>query len=242
MSRSTSITFHRSAGTTLLAAALLLAGCSAAAPAASLTQTASPSAATATPMALAATAPALTEPATEAAPAATDPAPAANTLPAPDCSAGLTPAQTEGPYYTADTPEDAALAEGAAGTPIVVTGYVLTADCRPIANAWLDFWQADDAGVYDNQGYTLRGHQLTDAAGRYTLETILPGVYPGRTRHIHVKVRAPNSAAALTTQLYFPEAEALNQADGLYDARLLVTWAETAAGRVAVYNFALDVQ
>ncbi len=39
--------------------------------------------------------------------------------------------------------------------------------------------------------------------GRYTLETIVPGEYPGRTQHIHVKVQAPNGPI-LTTQIYFP--------------------------------------
>lgn len=171
------------------------------------------------------------------------PAPsAAFDLPAPDCSQGPTPAQIEGPYYKADTPEEAVLDAGLPGTPITVTGYVLTADCRPVAGAWLDFWQADDAGAYDNAGYTLRGHQFTDAAGRYTLETVLPGLYPGRTRHIHVKVEAPNSASVLTTQLYFPEEAQRNQADNIYDARLLVTWLPAGAEKTAVFNFILAGQ
>ncbi len=89
------------------------------------------------------------------------------------------------------------------GTKIIVTGYVLTTDCEPIANAWLDFWQADDQGAYDNAGYRLRGHLFADETGRYTLETIVPGEYPGRTPHIHVKVQAPNGQI-LTSQIYFP--------------------------------------
>ena len=126
-----------------------------------------------------------------------------------------------------------------AGTRMIVTGYVLTRDCKPIAGAWLDFWQADDQGEYDNTGYTLRGHQFTDAIGRYTLATILPGLYPGRTRHIHVKVQAPNQPA-LTTQLYFPE-EQQNNADSIYNPKLLVTWQDTPNGTIALYSFVLDV-
>ena len=58
------------------------------------------------------------------------------------------------------------------GTRLLITGSVVNTDCRPIAGAWLDFWQgADDAGRYDNDGYTLRGHQYTDEHGRFTLET-----------------------------------------------------------------------
>ena len=99
----------------------------------------------------------------------------------PDCSNGITPSQTEGPYYKANTPERASLIEpGMAGARIIVAGYILTRDCKPIAGAWLDFWQANDTGEYDNSGYTLRGHQYTDNKGRYYLETIMPGLYASR--------------------------------------------------------------
>jgi len=165
---------------------------------------------------------------------------AANT-PSPDCTKGTTPSQTEGPYYKANTPERASLVgPGMAGTRVVLTGSVLTRDCRPIADALLDFWQANDKGEYDNNGYTLRGHQFSDANGHYTLETILPGLYPGRTRHIHVKVQAPNQPV-LTTQLYFPE-EKQNSADSIYDSRLLVTWQAPSNEKVALYNFVLSTK
>lgn len=84
----------------------------------------------------------------------------------------------------------------------------------------LDFWQADAGGAYDNDGFRLRGHQLTDARGRYRLETVVPGLYPGRTRHVHVKVKAPGRPL-LTTQLYFPGVAA-NADDPIFDRRLLV--------------------
>ena len=84
------------------------------------------------------------------------------------------------------------------GTRIVVEGSVLTTDCRPMPQALVDFWQADDRGQYDNAGYRLRGHQFTDDTGHYRLETIVPGLYPGRTRHIHVKVQAPNQPVLTT--------------------------------------------
>jgi protocatechuate 3,4-dioxygenase beta subunit len=93
-----------------------------------------------------------------------------------------------------------------------------------MAGALLDFWQCDAKGEYDNRGNTLRGHQFTDAQGRYSLETILPGVYPGRTRHIHVKVQAPNQPI-LTTQLYFPN-EPQNAQDFLYQPELLIALAD----------------
>jgi len=126
-------------------------------------------------------------------------------LPAPTC-AGLTQSQTEGPYYKPDTPErNSLLEEGMQGTRLVLVGYVLDQNCQPLSSAWLDFWQADAAGEYDNTGYRLRGHQFTDEQGRYYLETLLPGLYSSRPiEHIHVKVR-PEGGQEVTTQLYFPQ-------------------------------------
>jgi hypothetical protein len=126
-------------------------------------------------------------------------------LPAPTC-AGLTQSQTEGPYYKPDTPErNSLLEEGMQGTRLILVGYVLDQNCQPLPDAWLDLWQADAAGEYDNTGYRLRGHQFTDEQGRYYLETILPGLYASRPiEHIHVKVR-PEGGQEVTTQLYFPQ-------------------------------------
>jgi len=126
-------------------------------------------------------------------------------LPAPTCSA-LTQQQTEGPYYIPNAPEKhSLLEEGMTGTRLILVGYVLDQNCQPLPNAWLDFWQADANGEYDNVGYRLRGHQFTDAQGRYYLETILPGLYSSRPiEHIHVKVK-PEGGAEVTSQLYFPQ-------------------------------------
>ena len=151
-----------------------------------------------------------------------------------------TPAQTEGPYYTPNTPERASLLEpGMAGTKLVLTGAVLATNCAPVARALLDFWQADDQGQYDNAGYRLRGHQFTDDQGRYRLETVVPGLYPGRTRHIHVKVQAPNRPV-LTTQLYFP-GEPRNRTDGIFNEDLLMAVQDAADGKAASFNFVLNL-
>jgi protocatechuate 3,4-dioxygenase beta subunit len=147
-----------------------------------------------------------------------------------------TPAQTEGPYFKPSSPLRRSLLEsGLTGTRLMITGQVLTTACTPVATALLDFWQADNAGAYDNTGYRLRGHQFTDSNGRFTLETIVPGLYPGRTRHIHVKVQPPNGSI-LTTQLYFP-GEARNASDGIYSAELLMTVVDGANGKEATFNF-----
>ena len=115
-----------------------------------------------------------------------------------------TQAQTEGPYFKPSSPERANLVEqGMKGERISLVGFVLDRRCRPLPHVLLDLWHADAAGYYDNQGFRLRGHQFTDAQGRYAFETIVPGLYPGRTRHFHLKVQAPDQDI-LTTQLYFP--------------------------------------
>ena len=160
--------------------------------------------------------------------------------PTPSCAEkdDATPSQMEGPYYKRNSPQRTSLLEpGITGTTIVVTGSVLSRDCQPIARALVDFWQADALGVYDNTGSKLRGHQFTDAAGHYALETVVPGLYPGRTRHLHVKVQAPNQPV-LTTQLYFP-GEPSNATDGLFNPHLLMTVQDINNGQAATFHFVL---
>ena len=149
-------------------------------------------------------------------------------IPAPTCSA-LTQQQTEGPYYIPNSPEKhSLLEEGLTGTRLILVGYVLDQNCLPSPNAWLDFWQADANGEYDNAGYRLRGHQFTDAQGRYYLETVLPGLYSSRPiEHIHVKVM-PEGGAEVTSQLYFPQ----RPMDGL-----TVTIEERGDYLVGYFNF-----
>ncbi len=159
----------------------------------------------------------------------------------PACSGTPTPSQTEGPYYKAGSPERTSLREpGLVGTPLTITGYVFSTACQPIAHAWLDFWQADGNGNYDNAGFKLRGHQFTDKQGRYQLETIVPGEYPGRTRHIHVKVQAPGQPV-LTTQLYFP-GEPRNTSDSIFSPELLMQVQNTSNGQLATFDFVLSLQ
>lgn len=151
-----------------------------------------------------------------------------------------TPAQTEGPYFTPDSPLRRSIAPAQApGTRLTLTGRVLTTGGRPIARALLDFWQADARGVYDNVGYRFRGHVFTDARGRYTLLTVVPGLYSGRTRHIHVKAQAPRRSV-LTTQLYFP-GEPRNGSDGIFHPDLVVRgWRRVGGRRTARFDFVLD--
>jgi protocatechuate 3,4-dioxygenase beta subunit len=156
----------------------------------------------------------------------------------PACQDGdeATLSQTEGPYFKPSSPERIELLEtGMAGQPIELVGFVLTRGCKPLAGALLDFWQADDKGRYDNSSFRLRGHQFTDAEGRYRLRSVVPGIYPGRTRHIHVKVQ-PRGGRVLTTQLYFP-GEAQNRSDGLFRKELLMRTAKNAGSLAGRFDF-----
>lgn len=145
-----------------------------------------------------------------------------------------TPAMTEGPFYPdrlpADRDADLARVAGRSGTAegrlLYVTGRVLDARGRPVANAGIELWQANAHGRYihsadteasgaldpDFQGYAALA---TDAEGRYRIRTVLPGPYPGRTRHIHFNFAGGRTK--LTTQMFF-EGERGNERDGVYRA------------------------
>ena len=172
----------------------------------------------------------------------TEPTATPSLAPTPECDddgLAATLPQTAGPFYTPESPERRSLLEpGMPGSRLIVSGYVYGTDCQPIPEALLDFCQADDAGVYDNQGYRLRGHQFTDDDGGFTLETIVPGLYPGRTRHIHVMAQAPNQPV-LTTQLYFPE-EPANASDGIFNPALVMDVQDADDGEVAFFTFVLS--
>jgi protocatechuate 3,4-dioxygenase beta subunit len=143
-----------------------------------------------------------------------------------------TPAQMEGPYYPAAIPADAdadllrvaGQAAPARGIPMLLTGLVRGPDGAAIPGARVEIWQADAAGIYlhprdprlpeRDAGFQGYGRAVADGAGRYAFRTIRPGLYPGRTPHIHLRAQAP-SGAPLTTQVYFP-GEARNDTDGLF--------------------------
>lgn len=124
----------------------------------------------------------------------------------------LTPSETQGPYYLNLNLNRSDITEGLAGLPTRVHLQIVRAsDCSPVPNAIVDLWHARPDGDYSGfanqgtQGQTfLRGIQTTDANGQAYFDTIYPGWYPGRTIHMHLKVR-PTGESVLTTQLYFKQ-------------------------------------
>jgi protocatechuate 3,4-dioxygenase beta subunit len=130
-----------------------------------------------------------------------------------------TPAQTEGPFYPnklpLDTDNDLLIINDAA-TPAVgeithLTGRILDARGEPVRNALVEIWQVDNAGVYLHEGSANRetrdkhfqgfGRFLTGKSGEYYFRTVKPVPYPGRTPHIHFKVKNKGQRA-FTTQCY----------------------------------------
>jgi protocatechuate 3,4-dioxygenase beta subunit len=161
--------------------------------------------------------------------------------PTPSCEAGgaTTPRQTEGPFFTRNSPERQSLLEpGVKGRALELIGLVVTRNCKPVAGALLDFWQADAAGAYDNSGFRLRGHQFASREGAYRLRTIMPAQYTGRTAHIHVKVQAPNQPV-LTTQLYFPD-QPQNARDPLFRPELLMRVSKDGEALQGRFDFVLE--
>jgi protocatechuate 3,4-dioxygenase beta subunit len=84
----------------------------------------------------------------------------------------------------------------------------------------------------------LRGHVFTDGEGRFSFRTIMPGLYPGRTRHYHVRIQAPGESSVLTTQFYFPE-ERRNRTDGLFRRELVMQVAKADLRLLARFDVIL---
>lgn len=123
-----------------------------------------------------------------------------------------------GPFYRKGAPFRTSLCPAdEPGEPLIVSGRVVgLPDCRPLAGAILDVWQANAKGLYSNmlglgdpddpKTFLLRGRMRTDHEGWYRFETVLPGHYPlwllTRPRHIHFIVTYPGYVP-LITQLFF---------------------------------------
>lgn len=153
----------------------------------------------------------------------------------------VTPSNPLGPFHRADAPFRSSLnVADAPGRPLRVTGWVLRApDCSPVPGAVLDVWQADGEGRYDNDSsaYGLRGRVQADESGHYVFDTVMPGAYPGRPRHIHVRVLV-HGQRALTTQIYFPE-DPIQHLDPFHQPALVAQLNEQDGLLVATWNVVL---
>ncbi len=147
-----------------------------------------------------------------------------------------TPAQTEGPFYPdklpLDTDNDLIIINDhitpAVGEITHLTGQILDAKGNPLKNASVEIWQCDARGVYlhtddsstkqkqQDKNFQGFGRFLTGSKGEYYFRTIKPVPYPGRTPHIHFKIKK-GGKELFTTQCYI-KGEAKNEKDGIYMA------------------------
>ncbi len=143
-----------------------------------------------------------------------------------------TPAQTEGPFYPdklpLDTDNDLIIVNDtltpAVGEITHLGGKILDAKGDPIRNALVEIWQCDGNGAYlhskdsqhskYNANFQGFGRFLTGSTGEYYFRTIKPVKYPGRTPHIHFKIRK-SGKELLTTQCYI-KGDPNNDKDGVY--------------------------
>ncbi len=141
-----------------------------------------------------------------------------------------------GPFHVADAPE---LAMGAnicldqKGEDMFIQGRILDTSGKPIADAVLDVWQANDEGFYDVQqkgiqpDFNLRGVFRTAPDGRYWFRAVKPkyypipddgpvgqllkalGRHPYRPAHLHYIIKA-DGFETLTTHIFDPDDPYIN--------------------------------
>lgn len=149
------------------------------------------------------------------APAAAEPAP--------------TPRLTDGPFYPpafAPNPTSTLIVGPMRpdARPLRLAGRIVDRSGRPVGGARIEIWQcdatrhyrhpADSAGERD-AGFLGYGWQPGGADGAYAFDTIRPVAYPGRTPHIHVKVKIDGHAVA-TSQVFMPDERDANARDFLW--------------------------
>ena len=119
---------------------------------------------------------------------------AATLAPAAQTSCAPTRPDAEGPFYKANAPERSRTGKG-----FVITGTVKSAsDCAALSGARIEWWSANSKGEYDDEH---RATQRAEKEGSYRYETDFPAPYPGRPRHLHVRVTAPGHRP-FVTQIY----------------------------------------
>ncbi|MFE3838198.1 dioxygenase [Pseudogemmobacter sonorensis] len=142
--------------------------------------------------------------------------------------AGCTPNTVAGPFYRADAPlrdNGGSISLDGAGVHLQVRGRVLALDGTALPGAWVEVWQANGQGQYENQEpdlqpeNNLRGRLKADGQGRFAFRSVMPGGYAlpsdgpvgrlmtrlglclARPAHIHFRVSA-EGYQRLTTHIF----------------------------------------
>ena len=151
---------------------------------------------------------------------------------------GLTPSQTVGPFYAygltpngqydwVDTFTNNLLTPDVSGDRIRIVGQVFDGDGATVRDAVLEIWQADAQGRFadpqdkralPNSAFKGFGRSGTDAEGRFSFETIKPGIVPDpdgkpQAPHIVLAVYARGLLLHLYTRIYFDDEAAKNATD-----------------------------
>jgi protocatechuate 3,4-dioxygenase alpha subunit len=131
-----------------------------------------------------------------------------------------TPSQTVGPYFRIGAAwlYHADLAGPSAEPRRTVSGRVLDGDGKPVDDALLEIWHADQHGRYPETtsppGLAGFGRIATDDRGAFSFTVVKPGCVPGpegtlQAPHLAVNVFMRGLLRHLVTRIYFPdEAEA----------------------------------
>lgn len=131
-----------------------------------------------------------------------------------DCK--LTDQDDLGPFFVKNTPQIVNLnTKNEKGIKMRVFGKVFKGEFedQPLSNVKIEIWHCDDLGKYHPTGngdisnyeveeISLRGYVITKDDGSYTFDSILPGLYGSRARHIHYKLTSKHHSS-LVTQSYF---------------------------------------
>ena len=192
-------------------------------------------------------------------------------IPLPACV--VRPEMTEGPYFVDEMlnrsdirtdPADGSISIGAPLELIFKVSHVSAGGCITLPDAQVDIWHCDAFGVYSDvenaQGKKfLRGYQITDTNGQAKFLTIYPGWYPGRTVHIHFKIRV--AGYDFTSQLFFDdtftdqvysqepynqrgERNTRNERDGIYGNggdQLLLNVTQNGLGYSTAFDIGLQI-
>jgi|SRR5579862_618507 len=164
---------------------------------------------------------------------------AATGPPACNASRTLTPAADDRQFRPGSPSRTALAGPDSPGKKLTLSGAVIGIRCGAIKDAVVDIWQADASGVLDATGFRLRGHQNTDADGRFHFDTIVPGPAAGHARHLGVKVQPPGKPA-LTTVLFFPD-DPGNSKDHAVRPELVMKVTEDRGVKTATIELVLDL-
>jgi hydroxyquinol 1,2-dioxygenase len=171
--------------------------------------------------------------------------------------AGCTESTVFGPFHVEHSPEHALgddIANGAKGEPCFVRGTVKSIDGKPVPNARLEVWQADEDGFYDVQYMDLeqaraRATLHAGPKGEYHFRSIVASSYPiphdgpvgkmlkalgrhpWRPAHLHFRITAEGYETLITH--VFRSGDKYLDSDAVFGVRqsLVADWARHEPGQ-----------